>query len=156
MVHSVSSMGGSMAMLRSSGMQGPPPPKGTNIFLVGDTNGDGVLSASEITALTEGTGEGAVNSINVEDTPSSYDANQDGGLSREELLEMLQNNGFTPPDMTMMGETGESAMRPPPPSSEQALSAYEQNKGEDQTTQLFELLQNSDAQGGYTPIDVTS
>lgn len=155
MVNSVSSMGGSMAMLRSSGMQGPPPPKGTDIFLVGDTNGDGVLSASEITALTGGTEEGTVNSINVEDALSSYDANQDGGLSGEEFLEMLQNNGFAPPDMTM-GETGESAMRPPPPSSEQALAAYEQNKGEDQITQLFELLQNSDAKGGYTSIDVTS
>ena len=155
MVNSVSSMGGSMAMLRSSGMQGPPPPKGTDIFLVGDTNGDGVLSASEIIALTEGTEEGTVNSINVEDALSSYDANQDGGLSGEELLEMLHNNGFPPPDMTM-GETGESAMRSPPPSSEQALAAYEQNKGEDQTTQLFELLQNSDAKGGHTPIDVTS
>lgn len=155
MVNSVNSMGGSMAMLRSSGMQGPPPPKGTDIFLVGDTNGDGVLSASEIIALTEGTEEGTANSINVEDAPSSYDANQDGGLSGEELLEMLHNNGFPPPDMTM-GETGESAMRSTPPSSEQALAAYEQNTGEDQTTQFFELLQNSDAKGGHTPIDVTS
>lgn len=155
MVNSVSSMGGSMAMPRSSGMQGPPPSKATDTFLVGDTNGDGVLSASEIAALTEGTEEGTVNSSNVEDTPSSYAANQDGGLSSEELLEMLQNNGFTPPDMAM-GETGESAMGEPPPSSEQALAAYEQNKGEDQQTQLFELLQNGDAKGDYTPIDVTS
>jgi Ca2+-binding EF-hand superfamily protein len=144
-----------MAMLHSSGKQGLPPPKGTDIFLVGDTNGDGVLSASEITALTGGTEEGTVNSINVEDALSSYDANQDGGLSGEELLEMPHNNGFAPPDMTM-GETGESAMKPPPPSSEQALAAYEQNKGEDLTTQLFELLQNSDAQGGHASIDVTS
>lgn len=151
MVSSVSSMGGSMAMLRSSIMQGPPPQKGTDIILIGDTNGDGVLSASEITALTEGT----VNSINGEDALSSYDVNQDGGLSGEELLEMLQNNGFAPPDM-MMGEPGESTMRPPPPSSAQALAAYEQNKGEDQTTQLFELLQDSDTKGGYTPLDVTS
>ncbi|MBU0946069.1 MAG: hypothetical protein KJ804_16155 [Proteobacteria bacterium] len=155
MVNSVSSTGGSMAMLRSSGTQGPPPPKGTDSFLVGDTNGDGVLSASEIAALTEGTEEGTVQSINVEDTPSSYAANQAGGLSGQELLEMLQNTSSIPPDMAM-GETGESAMGPPPPSSEKALVAYEQNKGEDQTTQLFELLQNSDAKGGYIPIDVTS
>ena len=155
MVNNVSSMGGSMAMLRNSGIKGPPPPKSTDTFLVGDTNGDGVLSASEIAALTEGTEEGSVNSINVEDALSSYDANQDGGLSGEELLEMLQNNGSTPPDMAM-DETDDSAMMSPPPSSEQALAAYEQNKGEDQPTQLFELLQNGDAKGDYTPIDVTS
>ncbi len=157
MVNNVSSVGSSMTMMRSGEMKGPPPsPKNQETFLVGDTDGDGVLSASELAALDEGTGDSTVNSINVEDAISSYDVNKGGDLSGQELLERLNSNGLSSPDMTM-SKNGESAMiPPPPPSSEQALAAYGENNGNDQIAQRVELLGNSEAGDGYTPIDVAS
>ncbi len=157
MVNNVSSVGSSMTMMRSGEIKGPPPsPKTQETFLVGDTDGDGVLSASELAALTEGTEDSTVNSMNVEDAISSYGVNRDGGLSGQELLERLNSDGLSTPDMTM-NKNGESAMMPPPPpSSEQTLAAYEKNNGNDQIAQRVELLGNSDAAGSYTPIDVSS
>lgn len=157
MINNVSSVGSSIIMMRSSEMKGPPPaPNIKDTFLVGDTDGDGVLSASELAALTEGTEDSTVNSMNVVDAISSYDVNKHGDLSGQELLERLNSNGLSSPDMTM-SKNGDSAMMPPPPpSSEQALAAYEKNNGNYQIAQRVELLENSDTGGGYTPIDVTS
>ena len=157
MVNNVSSVGNSMTMMRSGEMKGPPPPPKTQeTFLVGDTDGDGVLSASELAALTEETEGSTVNSMNVEDAISSNDVNKDGYLSGQELLESLNSNGLSSPDMTM-SKNDESAMMPPPPSSsEQTLAVYGKNNGNDQIAERVELLENSDAGGGYTPIDVTS
>ena len=157
MVNNVSSVGSSITMMRSSEMKGPsPPPTNIDTFIVGDTDGDGVLSASELAALNESTEDSTVNSMNFEDAISSYDVNKDGGLSGQELLERLNSNGFSSPDMAI-SKNGESVMMPPPPpSSEQALAAYGKNDGNDQRAQRVELLENSDAGGGYTPIDVTS
>ena len=154
MVNNVSSVGNSMTMMRSGEIKGPPPsPKTQETFLVGDTDGDGVLSASELAALTE---DSTVSSINVEDAVSSYDVNGDGDLSGQELLERLNSNGLSSPDMTM-SKNGESAMMPPPPPSpEQTLAAYGKNNGNDQIAQRVELFENSDAAGGYTSVDVTS
>jgi len=157
MVNNVSSVGNSMTMMRSGEMKGPPPPPKTQeTFLVGDTDGDGVLSASELAALTEGTEDSTVNSMNVEGAISSNDVNKDGYLSGQELLESLASNSLSSPDMTMSKNDESAMMPPPPPSSEQALAAYGKNNGNDQITQRVELLENSDAGGGYTPIDVTS
>lgn len=157
MVNNVSSVGSSMTMMRSGEMKGPPPPPKTQeTFLVGDTDGDGVLSASELAALAEGTEDSTVNSMNVGGAVSSYDVNKDEDLSGQELLERLNSSGLSSPDMTM-SKNGESAMMPPPPpSSEQTLAAYGKNNGNDQIAERVELLENSDAGGGYTPIDVTS
>lgn len=119
MVNNVSSVGSSIIMMRSGEMKGPPPPpKHKDTFLVGDTDGDGVLSTSELANLTESTEGSTVNSMNVEDAISSYDVNKDGDLSGQELLERLNSS--------------------------------------DQITQRVELLEDSDAGDGYTPIDVTS
>ncbi len=149
MVGNVSSMSNSAAMMRGSGMQGPPPPpKGNDVFQVGDSNGDGIISADELTAITEGVAEVTGNSIDVESALSSYDANSDGGLSGEELLEMLTQQGFSVPEQ----------MPPPPPpqSAEQAAAAYGQNSGDDQISQLLELLQSGDSEEEYTSVNVVS
>ena len=115
-----------------------------------------MLTASELAALTEGTEDSSVNSINIEDAISSSGVNKDGDLSGQDLLERLNGNGVSSPDMTMR-KNGESAMMPPPPpSSEQTLAAYGKNNGNEQIAQRVELLKNSDAGGDYTPIDVTS
>lgn len=149
MVGNVSSMSNSAAMMRGSGMQGPPPPpKDNDVFQVGDSNGDGLISADELTAITEGVAEVTGNSIDVESALSSYDANSDGGLSGEELLEMLTQQGFSMPEQ----------MPPPPPpqSAEQAAAAYGKNSGDDQISKLLELLQSGDSEEEYTSVNVVS
>lgn len=147
MVGNVSSMSSSVAMTR----QGPPPPpKGNDVFKVGDSNEDGVVSASELTAITEGIEEVTGNSIDVESALSNYDADQDGGLNGEEMLEMLTQQGFSMPEQM------EGPPPPPPQSADQALAAYGQNSGDDQITELLELLQSSDSEEEYVSVNVVS
>ncbi len=157
MVDSISSMGNPMAMMRGGGMQGPPPPKDKDVFQIGDSDGDGVISATELSEIAEGIEKVTGSSINVEDALSNYDANQDGGLSGEELLEMLASNGFSRREM-MGGEDREEQMKPPPPPPpEQVAAAYGQNSSpEDQLIKLLELLHSSDDESEYNSIDVSS
>ncbi|MBU0945876.1 MAG: hypothetical protein KKE53_15655 [Proteobacteria bacterium] len=155
MINNISNMSNSMLTMRSSGMKGPPPPQGQDVFQVADTNGDGVVSLSELEAVTEGIEEVTGTTINVDEALSSYDANQDGGLSGEELLLMMTGNGFAPPKMAE-GEETDFGMQPPPPPMEQAASAYEQSSNNDQIAQLIELLQSKDSDEAYVSIDITS
>lgn len=149
MVNSISGMGGSQAM-----MHGPPPPRDKDVFQMADSDGDGVVSQSELETLVEKINEVSGNSINVEESLSTFDSNQDGGLSGEELLEMMSSYGFAPPDIGGGGEGG-SGMQPPPVPSEQALAAYGQAGSEDQIATLLELLRD-DGDEEYVQIDVTS
>lgn len=155
MVNSISSMSSSMAMMQS-GMK-KPPPEGENVFQITDSDSSGSVSQTELATLVEGIEEITGNTIDVEEALSSFDTNQDGELSGEELLEMMKGYGFSPPQMAG-GEETDSSMRPPPPppSSDQVFAAYGQNSGTDQLTQLLELLQNGDNSEEYTSVDVTS
>lgn len=160
MISSISSsMASSMQITKNSGTQGAPPAKGKDVFQVADTNGDGVVSQTELDALAQGIQEVTGNTINVDDALSSYDADQDGGLSGAELLQMLSDNGFTPPEMK---EGEESGIKPPPPSFETAIAAYNENSGNDQISQLIDILQsNSTSESNasnatYASIDITS
>jgi hypothetical protein len=159
MINSISSSTNAMSMMRSSAMQRqPPPPQGKDAFQVSDADGNGVVSQTELETLASGIEKVTGNSINVEDALSSFDADQDGGLNGEELLEMLSSNGFSPPEMSMSAQGESSAMAPPPPSFEQALSAYSQNSGDDLMAQLMDVLQQQDGTDAeiFSPIDVTS
>lgn len=158
MINSISSSSNAMSMMRSSATQRqPPPPQGKDAFQISDTDSNGVVSQTELETLAAGIEKVTGNSINVEDALSSFDADQDGGLNGEELLEMLSSNGFSPPEMNSSTQ-GESSAMPPPPPYEQAVSAYSQNSGEDMMAQLLEVLQqqNGTDAGTFTPVDVTS
>jgi Ca2+-binding EF-hand superfamily protein len=157
MINGVSSMGASMAMMRNSGMKGPPPPpKDADVFQTADSDGDGILCTSELSTLVEGIEKVTGNSINVDDALSTYDADQDGGLSGEELLQMMTDSGFAPPEMSGAEESEGGMKPPPPPPAEQVLAAYGQNSGDNQIAQLLELLQNSESEEEYAPLSVTS
>lgn len=157
MISDISSISSSMLMLRSSGMKGPPPPsKDMDVFQVADTNGDGVVSLSELEALTGGIEEITGTTINADEALSSFDASGDGGLSGEELLLMMTSNGFAPPQMAGSEGADFGMKPPPPPPMEQALSAYEQNSNNDQIAQLIELLQSNNNDEEYVSIDITS
>ena len=54
MISGISSMGNTIQMMRSSGMQGAPPPKGQDVFQVADSDGDGLVSKTELKVVTEG------------------------------------------------------------------------------------------------------
>lgn len=115
------------------------PQQGKDAFQMSDTDADGVVSATELETLAAGIEEVTGNSIDVDDAIANYDSDSDGGLSGEELMEMLGANGFTGPKME-----GEGPPPPPPPSSDDAMSAYGENSGDDLLSQLMETLGNSD------------
>lgn len=156
MINSVSSMSNAVSMMRSSGAQRQPPPPGQDVFKLSDTDSNGVVSGTELETLVKGIQEVTGNTID-ENTLASFDADGDGGLNGEELLGLMQSNGFSGPAM-VNSENGETGMRPPPPPpTEQALSSYAQNSGDDMLAQLLEMLQNgTDNENALTSIDVTS
>lgn len=136
MINSIGSGTSAMSMLSST----QRPQQGKDMFQLSDTDGNGVVSETELTALAAGIEEATGNSINVDDALASYDSDSDGGLSGEELMEMLDSNGFSRPEME-----GEAAPPPPPPpSSEDAMSAYSENSGDDLISSLMDVLGNSE------------
>ncbi len=135
MINSVGSSASAMSMMSST----QRPQQGKDAFQMSDTDGDGLVSAAELETLAAGIAEDTGNSINVDEALATYDTDSDGGLSGEELMEMLGANGFTGPAME-----GEGPPPPPPPSSADAMSAYEENSGDDLLSQLMDALGNSE------------
>lgn len=158
MISSISSSSNSMSMMRSSAMQRQP--QGKDAFQLSDMDGNGLVSSAELETLASGIEKVTGSTINVDDALSSYDADQDGGLSGEELLQMMTGMGFSPPEMATSEDGKSSAMPPPPPppSSEQATSAYSKNSGDDMLAQLLDLLQNQENTdiSTYSSINLTS
>jgi hypothetical protein len=148
-----------MSMMRSSAMQRQA--QGKDAFKLSDTDGNGLVSSTELETLAAGIEKVTGSTINVDDALSSYDADQDGGLNGEELLQLLTDMGFSPPEMTTSDDGKSSAMQPPPPpppSSEQVTSAYSQNSGDDMLAKLMDLLQNQENSNAstYSSVNVTS
>ena len=136
MISSIGSGTGAVSMMSSS-MQRPQ--QGKDAFQMSDTDADGVVSQTELETLAAGIEEVTGNSINVDDALATFDMDSDGGLSGEELMEMLASNGFTGPEME-----GGGPPPPPPPSSADAMSAYAENSGDDLISQLMDALGNSE------------
>jgi len=156
MISGISSMGNTMQMMRSSGMQGTPPPKGQDVFQVADSNGDGLVSKSELQVVTKGIEKITGNTINVDETLNSFDANQDGGLSGEEMLQMLTSQGFAPPSMTSgEGASGMKPPPPPPPSQGQEVSLVGDTNG-DGVLSLAELEALSSSEGSGSDLKTSS
>ena len=161
MVNSISSSGSAMSMMRNNAMQRQPPSQGKDAFQASDVDDNGLVSKTELSTLATGIEKITGQTVNVDESISTYDANQDGGLSGEELLSMLDALGFSPPEMTSSDSDDASANRPPPPpppSSEQAISAYSQNSGDDLMAKLLEFLQQQGdtVSQSYTQVDVVS
>ncbi|MCF6180321.1 MAG: hypothetical protein L3J63_13195 [Geopsychrobacter sp.] len=154
MINSISSMNSTMSMMRSAAMQRQPPPPDRDVFQVADSDSDGLVSSTELETLVAGIEEITGNSIDLDEALGSFDADQDGSLSGEELQGLMSSNGFPPPGI-LNNENGESSMMPPPP--EQALAAYAQNTEEDTISQLIELLQSqNDSDEEYSSFEITS
>lgn len=150
MISSINSANSAMSMMTMRSTQGQPPPPEKDIFQISDTDGDGLVSGTELEPLIGGIAE----TTGTEVDSDSFDIDQNGGLSGEELFEMLSSYGFAPSQVAADEGSNSSTMPPPPPvSSEQAILAYTQNSGEDMIGQLMELLQNGNE---TTSIDITS
>lgn len=155
MISSISSSSNTMSMMRSSAMQRQP--QGKDAFQLSDMDGNGLVSSTELQTLASGIEKVTGSTINVDDALTNYDADQDGGLNGEELLQMLTSMGFSPPEMATSEDGESSAMPPPPPSSEQVTSAYSKNSGDDMLAQLMDLLQIQETTDAstYSSVNVT-
>lgn len=157
MINSISSMSSAASLWRTNTQQRQLPPPDRDVFKLADTDGSGVVSGTELETLVKGIEEVTGNTIDQE-TLNSFDADGDGGLNSEELLGLMQNNGFSGPEMLDM-ENGETGMRPPPPpppSTEQALASYASNSGDDMLSQLIDLLNGNTSQQEVSSIDLQS
>ncbi len=155
MINGLSSMGNYQAIASNSGSKAPPPPKDQNVFQLSDSDADGLISLSELETLTSNIEEATGNSLSATDAIKTYDANNDGGLSGEELFEMLSNSGFSPPQVGENQEGGEE-MPPPPPPMDQAISAYTSNSEDNAISVLLDLLNGNDSEETYSAIDTTT
>jgi hypothetical protein len=150
-------MSSTLSMMRSSGMQRQPPSQDKDVFKIADSDGNGVVFGTELDTLVKGIEEVTGNTIDQE-TLSSFDSDGDGGLNGEELLGLMQSNGFSGPEMLDF-EGEEQGVRPPPPppsSSEQAFSAYAENSGDVMIAQLIDVLQAGADETESSAIHVTS
>lgn len=145
-------MSGAMSTMSASGMQRQPPPEDKDVFKAADTDGSGSVSETELESLLSGIEETTGTSIDLEEALSSYDADEDGSLSGEEMFGLMSSLGSNPGGMEN-GEEGEMMPPPPPPPSDQAASAYDLNSGEDDTiSQLISYLQDED----YSSVEVSA
>ena len=154
MINSISSTNSAMMMRVNSTQQQPPPPPGKDAFKVADSDQDGLVSSTELEAVISGMSETGSVDLNAETAITTYDLDEDGGLSGEEMMNLLADSGFGPPQ----GINGDSDVPPPPPPSmDQALSSYSENSGDDLLSQLITMLQDSgEKDEARTPFSITS
>lgn len=155
MVTSIGSMNSSMKMHTDSTQQQPPPPPGKNAFQVADSDGDGLVVGTELETVVSAINEIAESSLSLDDDIGTYDADEDGGLSGEEMMNLLADNGFGPPQ-GVGGESG-GPPPPPPPTMEQALTSYADNSGENMTSLLISNIQGTENESGSSnSLDIIS
>jgi hypothetical protein len=126
---------GSVGMSSMNGMQRPDP---LGIFKKTDSDGSGGVSQAELKNLAAVIKEKTGKAFDVSNESfKTYDSNNDGSLSGDELKSVLDNSGFGPPQgMQGMGP-------PPPPPPQQATDSYEANSssfGQESVSDLVESL----------------
>ena len=132
-------MGGMQAM-------GMAPPDKEEMFSSIDTDGNGEVSESELTAFAEKLADDTGFELNLDEAMATYDTDGNSELSQEEMDTMMQAEMPAPP--------------PPPPVSEEALAAYGQNSGEDDLlSSLLSMLSgsaDSEEESAYTAVNFKS
>lgn len=150
MINSITSSIGSAMTIRNSSAQHRPPPPENDAFQLSDSDGDGLLASSELTSLVESITETTGTAINAADAMTTYDTNQDGGLSGEELLAMMTDYGFSPPPVKEGGP-------PPPPPPEQVMASYADNSSQGLISELLQNLETGESGSEETSsINITS
>ncbi len=123
---------GSIGANSMGSMQRPDP---LGIFKKTNSDGSGGVSQAELKNLADVMKEKTGKTIDVSnDSFKTYDSNNDGSLSGDELKSVLDNNGFEPPQgMQRMGA-------PPPPPPQQVADSYEANSAGSGQQTVSELL----------------
>jgi Ca2+-binding EF-hand superfamily protein len=96
-----------------------------------DTDGDGVLSSSELTSMAEEVASHTGQTINVDEAITTYDTDGDSMLNQSEMDSMMQ--AVMENSVPVTGSDSSSLLL-------QALTAYQENQDEDQLSILLEQL----------------
>jgi Ca2+-binding EF-hand superfamily protein len=155
MISSIDSTSSMSTMFGTSAMgQQPPPPPDQDAFQISDTDGDGLVSESELETLTQSLAETTGTSVDTEEALTSFDTDEDGSLSGEELKSLMDSYGFAPSAM-VNPETGETLnMESSQISTDAAISAYTQATTIDQSSQLLETLFSQNSNEAISSLDV--
>lgn len=122
--------------MRTMGMR---PPNKEEMFSKIDSDSSGTINADELTSFLEQLKEDTGIELNAEDALATYDTDGDGALSMEEMDNMMAAN---------MPE-------PPPTVSSKAITAYNQNSGEDDLmATLLSMLGESTDDETYSALNV--
>ncbi len=157
MINGINSMNDAITMMRSGPMERPKPPPDKDVFKIADADNDGLVSRSELETLAKGIKETTGIDINPDEALTTFDTDQDGALSGEELQGLMDRSGFSPPGMHRNDRFEAGRMQPPPPPSEQVSSAYARNTADDKINLLIEFLKNQKGNDGKVySIDVIS
>lgn len=151
MINSISNSSSSI-LLQSNSMQQQPPPPGKNAFQVADSDANGIVSGDELEAVLVSISETTGTTLDSEEILSTYDTDLDEGLSGEEMLNLLTDQGFGPPQEV----NGEAGGPPPPPPMDQALASYAENSGEDLLSQLLAELQTAGSDAEESSLDIST
>ena len=155
MISSIDSTSSMSTMFGTSAMgQQPPPPPGQDVFQISDTDGDGLVSETELDTLTQSLAETTGTTIDTDEALASFDTDEDGSLSGEELKSLMDSYGFAPSAM-VSPETGETLnMESSLISADAAISAYTQATTLDQSSQLLETLLSQNSSQAVSSLDV--
>lgn len=139
----MSSISGITSSLMSSmlqSMQSRPDP--AQKFKELDTDSSGGLDKTELSTMAKELSKMTGKTLNVDDAIKSYDANNDGQLSQDEMGTMMQK--------TMGPPTSDGS------SMQQVLDAYQSNSGDDQMSIFLKMLGQSSSSSSTSDSSSTS
>jgi Ca2+-binding EF-hand superfamily protein len=123
---SISGISSSMlSSILTQGMQSRPDP--AQKFKELDTDSNGGLDKTELSVMAKELSKMTGKTLNVDDMMTTYDANNDGLMSQDEVGKMMQQ--ILPPPNAGSGV-----------SSDQAAQVYQANSGDDQISLLLKML----------------
>jgi Ca2+-binding EF-hand superfamily protein len=115
-----------LSSIFTQGMQSRPDP--AQKFKELDTDSNGSLDKTELSAMAKELSTMTGKALNVDDSITTYDADSDGQLNQDEVGAMMQQVLGPPPN------AGSGV------SSQQASQAYQANSGDDQLSALLKIL----------------
>ena len=139
----MSSISGITSSLMSSMLQSMQSrPDSAQKFKELDTDSSGGLDKTELSTMAKELSKMTGKTLNVDDAIKSYDANNDGQLSQDEMGTMMQK--------TMGPPTSDGS------SMQQVLDAYQSNSGNDQMSIFLKMLGQSSSSSSTSDSSSTS
>jgi hypothetical protein len=155
MISSIDSTSSMSTMFGTSAMgQQPPPSPDQDAFQISDTDGDGLVSETELDTLAQSLAETTGTSVDTDEALASFDTDEDGFLNGEELKGLMDSYGLASSAM-VDPETGETLnMESSQISTDAAISAYTQATTIDQSSLLLETLLSQNSSQAASSLDV--